>query len=277
MADVYNVVRGDGVFFEGMTKEQIITAIAEATGVTVEDIDSAFITKLKEINKGNTIQIWMGTNAEYNAIENKLDDVLYIVTDDTFVSDTNTSIEDLYTKIEANYTGLEALVNATLESFDDRLTTVEETLSIETRSYAFTINSDTSNGTASTVTLGDDIDIGQRVIVYVNVLFKAHFDFDSTANISNGDFHVNSEGVNINAKTSGSYRVISNEIIGNNGNLSITSKVGTQSVTLARINSFDEVYSWTEAVLSSGYDFKGNDVDVPTKSMSLKIEVERLS
>lgn len=103
MADIYNVVRGDGVFFEGMTKEQIYELIAEMTGETVQDIDQAFITKLKEINKGNSIRLWIGTSAEYNALETREDDVLYICTDDTFVSDTNIEIQKLWNKIESNY------------------------------------------------------------------------------------------------------------------------------------------------------------------------------
>ena len=102
MADIYNVVSGDGVFFEGLTKEQIYELIAEMTGETVQDVDQAFITKLKEINKGNSIRLWVGTSAEYNALATKEEDVLYICTDDTFVYDTGVTLEDLKTKIEAN-------------------------------------------------------------------------------------------------------------------------------------------------------------------------------
>lgn len=115
MADIYNVVRGDGVFFEGMTKEQIYELIAEMTGETVQDIDQAFITKLKEINKGNSIRLWVGTSAEYNALTTREDDVLYICTDDTFVSDTNASIVDIQDKIQTNYDS----VGKTLERFND--------------------------------------------------------------------------------------------------------------------------------------------------------------
>lgn len=54
--------------FEGMTKEQIISAIAEATGKTVTDVDEAFITKIKDQNSGNSIKFWVGSQAEYNEI-----------------------------------------------------------------------------------------------------------------------------------------------------------------------------------------------------------------
>ena len=133
MADVYNVIRGDGVFFEGMTKEQIISAIAEATGKTVDDIDSAFITKLKEINKGNALRLWMGTNAEYNKIEPKEDDVLYYVTDDTFVEDISSSIVDMQNKIDANYDSLtedfntlENLVMNTMNNFENEIKSIKD-------------------------------------------------------------------------------------------------------------------------------------------------------
>lgn len=125
MADIYNVIRGDGVFFEGMTKEQIISAIAEATGNTVEDIDSAFITKIKEINKGNAIKLWLGTNAEYNAIATKEDDVLYFITDDTFVEDMSLAIENLQKKIEENH---QSTLNV-LENFNQEFETFKTDIS----------------------------------------------------------------------------------------------------------------------------------------------------
>lgn len=119
MADIYNVIRGDGVFFEGMTKEQIFELIAEMTGETVQDIDQAFITKLKEINKGNSIRLWLGTTAEYNGLSVKEDNVLYICTDDTFVPDTNLTLEQMMNKIDANTSAM----NAKLEEQDEKIAT----------------------------------------------------------------------------------------------------------------------------------------------------------
>lgn len=88
MADrTYYVMCDDNCRFEAMTKEQVIAAIAEATGNTPTDIDSAFITKIKEINKGAAVQIWLGTTAEYNVLETIDDNVFYIKTDDTRISD----------------------------------------------------------------------------------------------------------------------------------------------------------------------------------------------
>jgi hypothetical protein len=69
MADrKYYVLCESNCKFEGMTKEQIFAAIVEATGNAPTDIDSAFITKIKEQNKNNDTKFWTGTRAEYNAI-----------------------------------------------------------------------------------------------------------------------------------------------------------------------------------------------------------------
>lgn len=51
-----------------MTTEQILAAIAEATGTTPTNIDDAFISKLVEQNKNATTRLWIGTEAEYNAV-----------------------------------------------------------------------------------------------------------------------------------------------------------------------------------------------------------------
>lgn len=91
----YYVVCEDKCLFESMTKEQIITAIAEATGSTPTSIDEAFITKIKEINGNRALQFWVGTQAQYNAIETPEDDVLYLITDPQFETDIEVKIADL--------------------------------------------------------------------------------------------------------------------------------------------------------------------------------------
>jgi hypothetical protein len=65
---IYYCFCADGCKFETLTKEQIIAAIAEATGNIVTDVDGAFITMLKEQNAGAAIKLWVGTQAQYNAL-----------------------------------------------------------------------------------------------------------------------------------------------------------------------------------------------------------------
>lgn len=78
---------------EGMTKEQIITAIQQIveTG-EVQDLDTGFVTTLKEQNHGVGFKIWLGTTAEFEALETIDPDTLYIKTDDDSADLVNTAI-----------------------------------------------------------------------------------------------------------------------------------------------------------------------------------------
>lgn len=92
---VYFCFCGDNCKFETMTKEQIITAIYEAALYgQIQNIDDGFITKVKEQNKGETLTFWLGTTAEFNAIEEEDPKCFYIKTDDT-------TLEDMAKEIEA--------------------------------------------------------------------------------------------------------------------------------------------------------------------------------
>lgn len=93
----YWVMCDNNCRFPAMTKEQILAAIAEATGATVADVDQAFITKIKEMNANASLKFWVGTTAEYNALTERENDVLYILSDD----DTGESIDALVLQIEA--------------------------------------------------------------------------------------------------------------------------------------------------------------------------------
>lgn len=197
MADIYNVVRGDGVFFEGMTKEQIFELIADMTGQTVQDVDQAFITKLKEINKGNSIRLWVGTTAEYNAIETKEEDVLYICTDDTFVPDTNLSIENIQTKIEANYNNLTGQIND-----------IWAYLNLPTKTYSFEITYYDDSGSMPTFTLSDDLEIGEATTLYLTIYASGEFELRSTTNRYRYTL-----GCNVNAKTAGTYNIMERTVI----------------------------------------------------------------
>ena len=77
----YYVICEDNCKFEGMTKEQIIAAIAEATGATPTLVDDAFISKIKEQNHQSTKQFWTGTEVEYNALDDHDEDVIYIISE----------------------------------------------------------------------------------------------------------------------------------------------------------------------------------------------------
>lgn len=87
--------------FEAMTKEQVLAAIVQAVeGGTVGNIDTGFVTTIKEQNKGQGLMFWVGTSAEYNALTTKPDNVLYIKTDDTSAADINAAINELYEALQ---------------------------------------------------------------------------------------------------------------------------------------------------------------------------------
>lgn len=80
----FYVICDDDSKHEGMTKEQILAAIAQAIEKgSIGNIDTGFVTKLKEQNSGCAVTIWVGTQAQYNAIAEKAVNCLYIITDDT--------------------------------------------------------------------------------------------------------------------------------------------------------------------------------------------------
>lgn len=84
MSKKFYLICDDDCKYEGMTKEQIFAAIAEATGNVPNGVDDAFISSVVNQNSGGAIKLWMGTTAEYNILKNagNLDeDTYYIRTD----------------------------------------------------------------------------------------------------------------------------------------------------------------------------------------------------
>lgn len=117
MADerTYFVICADNCKFEGMTKEQILTAIEQAVSTgTITDVDTGFITKIKEQNGGKGLTFWVGTNAEYNAIETKAENCFYIITDDTTGDDIDAAITEMRGNIEELQTGLNTVKAETI-------------------------------------------------------------------------------------------------------------------------------------------------------------------
>lgn len=68
MARFY-VLCDDDCRYEGMTKAEILEAIEQALEQGyVSDPDGAVFSRIKEINTNGTVQIWSGTEAEFNAL-----------------------------------------------------------------------------------------------------------------------------------------------------------------------------------------------------------------
>ncbi len=90
----YYVHSDDNCKFESMTKEQILAAIVQAVeGHSISDVDTGFVQVLKEQNHGAGLKFWIGSTAEYNALQSIDQDCFYILTDDTELDDMEADIE----------------------------------------------------------------------------------------------------------------------------------------------------------------------------------------
>lgn len=124
MADKkYFVLCNSNCKYESLTREQIIAAIAEATGNTVTDVDEAFITKIKEQNTGAAVKFWVGTQAEYNAIVAKgevEENTLYCTSDGSAITLLSARIDNAEVQISAN----EALIDGLYSQNNQRRTEI---------------------------------------------------------------------------------------------------------------------------------------------------------
>lgn len=111
----YYVLCDDDCRYEGMTKEEILAAIEQALEQGyVSDPDGAVFSKIKEIRAGESVQMWVGTEAEFNALSPApaygtslvrvgADGVLYLCSDDSSLDFVNRIAKDgVYTKSEAD-------------------------------------------------------------------------------------------------------------------------------------------------------------------------------
>ena len=109
-----------------LTEEQIITLVTNIVeSGSVGDIDTGFVTKLVEQNKHKALQFWVGTQAEYNAISEKIANMFYIITDDTFKEDVQSALTNLQNQINE-------IVTTNYETEISDLQEAVETLNTET-------------------------------------------------------------------------------------------------------------------------------------------------
>lgn len=121
----YYVISNDNCKFESMTKEQILAAITQAIEEgEISDIDTGFVTKLKEANKNRQLTFWIGSTAEYNALQIKETNCFYILTDDTEFEDIETELETFRTTLE-NLTDTVMRLSATVSDQEDEITELQ--------------------------------------------------------------------------------------------------------------------------------------------------------
>jgi len=96
----YYVIGYGNNLLESMTKEQILAAITQAVeGHVITDVDTGFVTKIKEQKGGDPLMFWVGSTAEYNSLETKAPNCFYILTDDTELEDIQSLVNELNTKV----------------------------------------------------------------------------------------------------------------------------------------------------------------------------------
>ncbi len=96
MATPVYVLCDNNCKYEGMTKEQILTAIMQAVeSGTVGDCNTGFITTVKTIN-GRGLRFFVGTQAEYDSLsKTQKDGVFALITNDTTKDGLLEAIRDL--------------------------------------------------------------------------------------------------------------------------------------------------------------------------------------
>lgn len=97
----YYVLCDDNCRFEGMTKEQILAAIVQAVeSHEISDVDTGFVTKIKEQNANKQLKFWVGTTVQFNALETKAENTLYILSDDDTEDSLELAISNLQTSLQ---------------------------------------------------------------------------------------------------------------------------------------------------------------------------------
>lgn len=98
----YYVICDDNCRFEGMTKEQILTAITQAVEQgEIHDVDTGFVTTIKEQNAQKPLKFWVGTQAQYNAISAPEENTLYLITDPQIDDELQEQIDELREDVSA--------------------------------------------------------------------------------------------------------------------------------------------------------------------------------
>ena len=125
----YYVLGAGKTLTEGLTREQIYAAIAEATGETPTSVDDAFISKIQEGNRSRILRFWKGTRAQFNALATHDSATLYIIDDDTTISDFETSLSNLENDVEEISEQIAGIVDTDWASIY-RETVAQETVAI---------------------------------------------------------------------------------------------------------------------------------------------------
>jgi len=126
----YYVLDANKNLKEGLDKEGIYAMLEQAIengDLEHVDEDSAFVSKLKEVNSGANFKVWIGTTAEYNAIQTKTENTLYLLTDDNLDQQLTTMEQDMAT-LQENVDSLSEGLTTATNTLNQRITSETNTL-----------------------------------------------------------------------------------------------------------------------------------------------------
>lgn len=173
--NVYALDAGKNSFLT-MTKEQILAAITQAVSTgEIKDIDAGFVTKLQEMNKQGVLQVWVGTMAEFEALEEKREDMLYLFTDDPTVTDIEGELKNLETQIKNIVDG-----NTVVKKAEAATTADKATNALKINDMQLTRSDD------GVLKIGDVI-IPQKKLIYTGTTFIRSATITLTEAIKLGD------------------------------------------------------------------------------------------
>lgn len=114
------VTRQDGVLIQSMDKQEVEEFVDD-----VQDLGDIAISDIVETNRQKPKKIWVGTSAEYEALQNKDKDTVYFVTGDVYqhinnrVAEIESSIEDLEDDLDSDLLSLKSQVETLVHNFRD--------------------------------------------------------------------------------------------------------------------------------------------------------------
>lgn len=152
----YYVLCADNCKFESMTKQQILSAIYQGVTYGTIDVGEGLVSQIREINHNANISFWIGTQAEYNAISQREENVIYIISDDTSKEELIADVEALAQTVDGIQTAVTTAASdiaAVDEAIDDL---AAETTDLETAIDGLEANMTTISGSVDD--LEDDID-----------------------------------------------------------------------------------------------------------------------
>lgn len=114
------VTREDGAFIQSMSKQEVEELVSD-----VQNLGDVAISEIVETNRQKPKKVWLGTSAEYDALQTKDENTVYFVTGDVFqqindkIAEIESSIDELKSEVEAELPSFVSQVETLVNDFRD--------------------------------------------------------------------------------------------------------------------------------------------------------------